>query len=260
MTATSLEGRLAIVTGGNRGIGRGIATVLAEAGADVAIIYRRQADAADEVVKAIKDLGRTAGAYQASVDSTEEVDVAVDRILNDFGKVDILVNNAGIASRGNDVADTSTDELTHVLGVHVLGPFHLCGRVLPSMREQGRGDIVMISSIATISPAVGGAPYMMAKAALESLAWTLAVEEAKNGIRVNVVAPGLVVSDMGDRLARARVGVDAAAELDERYPFGRVTRPEDVGEAVRYFVSSGAAMVTGQRVFVHGGVPDVLGG
>jgi NAD(P)-dependent dehydrogenase (short-subunit alcohol dehydrogenase family) len=125
------------------------------------------------------------------------------------------------------------------------------------MRGQHRGDIVMISSIAVLGCAAGGAPYVMAKAALEALAWTLANEEAANGIRVNVVAPGLVATEMGDRLARAMLGIDRVTDLDSEYPFGRAVRPEDVASVVRFLVSDEATAVTGQRLFVHGGKRDL---
>ena len=132
----------------------------------------------------------------------------VDAVVADFGAIDLLVNNGGIASRGNAVADTDPAEVARVLGTHAIGPHHLCRLVLPSMRTRPRGDIVMVSSVATSHYAGNGAPYNMGKAALEALAFTLAKEERRHGIHVNVVAPGLVDTDMGERLARAMTGVD----------------------------------------------------
>jgi NAD(P)-dependent dehydrogenase (short-subunit alcohol dehydrogenase family) len=251
-TEVELEGRVALVTGGGRGAGRAISLALAKGGADIAVNYRRDREAADETVAAIVKLGRKAIAYHASVESAEEDEAMVAAVLDDFGKVDILVNNAGIASRGRSVKSTDPDELARVLGVHAIGPHHLCRLVLPSMREQPRGDIVFISSTATDDYFAMGAPYTMGKAAMEALAFTLAKEEKGHGIHVNVVAPGLLDTDMGKRLVKA-AGVDDIKTLYANNAFGRVCQPEDVADVVRYFVSEAASFVTGQRLVVHGG-------
>ena len=254
---SGLAGRVALVTGGGRGIGRAIALRLAKDGADVAVNYRRDAEAAAEVVAAIEAMGGRAKAYAASVDRVEDCDAMVDSVVADFGGVDILVNNAGIASRGQSVADTDPAELERVVRTHALAPHWLSKFVLPSMRarakERGRGDIVFISSVATLYDAANGAPYTMGKAAAESLARTLSKEERANGIRVNIVAPGLTVTDMGERLAKATRGVASIHDLDAQSPFGRVSTPEDVAGAVAWFVSAEADYVTGQKINLHGG-------
>lgn len=250
---SALAGRVALVTGGSRGIGRGIALELAAAGAAVAVNYRRDADAAAETVAEIERRGGTAIAVQASLDVPEQVDALVEQTVERLGPVGILVANAGIASRGQTVADTDPEEVRRVVAVHALATHRLCRLVVPGMRELERGDVVMISSSELAHMRAGGAPYNMAKAAMEALAFTLAHEEARNGIRVNVVAPGLVVTDMGDRLVRAKLGLSSAAELDARQPFGRVVRPADVGRVVRFLVGPEAELVTGQRIVVDGG-------
>lgn len=254
---SGLKGRVALVTGGGRGIGRAIALRLAKDGADVAVNYRRDADAAEAVVAEIEDMGRRAQAYAASVDQVEACAAMVDAVVADFGGVDILINNAGIASRGQSVADTDPAELERVVRTHALAPHFMSKFVLPSMRarakEGGRGDIVFISSVATLYDAAFGAPYTMGKAAAESLARTLAKEERPNGIRVNIVAPGLTVTEMGEKLAKATRGVASIHELDAQSPFGRVSTPEDVANAVAWFVSAEADYVTGQKVNLHGG-------
>src|SRR5262249_17137626 len=209
-----LDDRVALVTGGGRGIGRGISELLAAQGAAIAVNYRRDADAAADTVAAIEAAGGTARAYQASVDDAEADARMVEAVLLDFGFVDILVNNGPIASRGLPVADPDPAELERVVAMHALGPHHLSRLVLPSMRTRPRGDIVMISSVATSHYAGNGAPYNMGKAALEALAFTLAKEERQHGIHVNVVAPGLVESEMGRRLAKAMTGVTDMRQLD----------------------------------------------
>jgi len=249
----TLEGRVALVTGGGRGIGKAIALGLAADGADVAINYRRDSDAARETVAEIEGLGRKAAAYQASIDDIDQDQAMVDAALETFGHVDILVNNAGIASRGGTVAKTDPAELTRVIGTHAIGAHHLCRMLIPQMRAQERGDVVMISSVATRAMAGGGAPYNMAKAALEALALTLANEEKTKGIRVNIVAPGLVDTEMGRRLVKGAMGVEDIRTLDKGMPFGRVCAPEDVADVVRFLVSDAGAFVTGQRIYLDGG-------
>jgi 3-oxoacyl-[acyl-carrier protein] reductase len=251
--ASNLQGRIALVTGGGRGVGRGISLGLAADGADVAVNYHRDEEAAAGTVAEIESLGRRARAYRASIDSLDDLERMAASVLADLGPVSILVNNAGIASRGHAVADTDPEEPLRLLNAHAIGPHHLCRLVLPSMRDQARGDIVFISSIATDNYQANGAPYSMGKAAMEALAFTLAKEERRHGIHVNVVAPGLVVTEMGHRLARAVAGVQDATELDASSPFGRVCRPEDVADVVRYLVSERAGYLTGQRIAVDGG-------
>lgn len=248
----SLEGRIALVTGGGRGIGRGIAMGLAEDGADLALIYRSDEAAAAETAAAIRAKGRRAHAIRASVDNFAELEAAVAEFGRALGPIGILVNNAGIASRGRAVADTDPAEMERVVRVHAFGPFYLSKLVLPAMRGLGRGDIIMISSVATLSYAGNGSPYNMGKAAVEALAFTLAKEEVRHGIRVNIVAPPLVESEMGRRLAKARFGVDSLRDLDQRMPFGHVCQPEDIANVVRFLVSDQNSYVSGEKISVHG--------
>lgn len=253
MSPTTLSGRVALVTGGGRGIGKAISRRLAHDGASVAIAYRRDEAAAQETVDAITAAGGRASLHQASVDSLDDCRALVDGVLTEYEYVDILVSNAGIASRGNTIAETEPAEMERVLNTHALGAYYLCHLLVPQMRARPRGDVVAISSVATDRAAPRGAPYMMGKAALEALARTLATEEMPNGIHVNIVAPGLVVTDMGDRLARARTGVADAMELDSRAPYGHVCRPEDVANVVAFLVSDEAGYLNGQRIAVDGG-------
>ena len=249
----SLEGRVALVTGGGRGIGRAIAIGLAEDGADVAVNYRRDDASAKQTVDAIEALGRKASAYAASVDQLDEDRAMVEAVIEHFGHVDILINNAGIASRGQSVADTDPAEMERVVRIHAFAPHYLSKLVLPSMRERPRGDIIMISSAATLQHGANGAPYNMGKAAMEALASTLYKEERRHGIHVNVVAPGLVETEMGRRLVRATQGVEDLRKLDPHMPFGHVCQPEDIANVVRFLVSDRAGYVTGEKLYVHGG-------
>ena len=249
----SIKDRVALVTGGGRGVGKGISLSLAAAGASVAVNYRRDEESAAETVREIEALGGKAIAFSASVDDYEQNAQMVADIERDLGPVSILVNNAGIASRGRSVVDTDPEEMRRVVATHAFGPHYLAALTLPKMRTLDRGDIVMISSVATRSLGPNGAPYNMGKTAMEALAYTLAKEEREHGIRVNIVAPGLVDTDMGQRLIKAVQGVEDIRSLDQSMPFGRVCQPEDVANVVRFLVSDENSYLTGERLYCDGG-------
>lgn len=177
----------------------------------------------------------------------------VEAVSTDLGPIDILINNAGIASRGQTVEKTDPLEMERVVRIHAFGPHYLSKLVIPGMKEKDKGDIIMISSSATQSMGAGGAPYNMGKAAMEALAQTLFKELRPHHIRVNIVAPGLVETEMGRRLMRATAAVEDMRQLDASMPFGRVCQPEDIANVVRFLVSYRAAYVTGERIYVHGG-------
>ena len=247
----SLEGRVALVTGGNRGIGKGIALALAQDGATLAVNYRGDEDSAKETVAEIEALGVPVKAYQASVDDYEGVAAMIAQIVEDFGTLDIVVNNAGIASRGRSVADTDPDEMRRVVGVHFFGTYYVTHEAIPHLRGKDRADIIMITSSATRDMMPYGAPYSVGKMGQEALAWTVDKEERANKIRVNIVSPGVVDTDMGRRLVKAR-GVDDIRDSDATSPWGRVCQPEDVGNVVRWLVSGNNSYVTGERIYVDG--------
>ncbi len=249
----TLAGRVALVTGGGRGIGRAVSLGLAADGAVVAVNYRRNAEAAEATVAEITAAGGSARAYEATVEDYDHAAAMVAAVEAELGPISILINNAGIASRGLSVVDTDPVELRHVVAVHAFGPHYLSKLVIPKMRTLSRGDIVMISSIASRVLAANGGPYNMAKAALEALALTLSREEQSHGIRVNVVAPGLVETEMGRRLMRATAGVTDMRSLDSTMPFGKVCQPEDVANVVRFLVSHRNVHITGERIYCDGG-------
>lgn len=247
--------RVAVVTGGGRGIGRAISLALAAQGAAVALTWARDEQAAQQTAEHIRSTGGTALAVHSRIDDLDSHQPMVDAVTRELGPISILVHNGGIASRGRAVADTPAEEVERLLRIQAIGPHHLTQVVLPTMRVEPRGDIVVISSVAAHALAAFGAPYNMAKAALEALAHTLAKEEAAQGIHVNIVAPGLVATEMGDRLTTAvtRGANTRAAELDDASPFGHVCRPDDVADAVAFLTSDRAGYLTGQRIVVDGG-------
>ncbi|MCK8669825.1 SDR family NAD(P)-dependent oxidoreductase [Rhodococcus sp. NPDC003382] len=254
---TTEQTPVALISGAGRGTGRAIALRLAREGFDIAGLYARDDAAADTTRADVESAGVRCRMYRCDVADASAVAECVAEVVADFGHLDVLVHNAGIASRGKTVADTDPAEVTRVVGVHAFGAFHLLSAAIPSLRKSDRAAVVLVSSTAAATPAPGNGPYTLGKVALEALGRTVAAEEARHGIRVNIVAPGLIVTEMGDRLARAVTGAADAAELDARMPFGRVTRPEDVAETIEFLVSERARQITGQRIEVHGGVPGV---
>lgn len=248
-----LEGRIALVSGGGRGIGRAISLGLAADGAAVAVNYRRDEAAATATVADVVAAGGQALAVHAEVDDFAACEAMVGTVVDELGPVDILVHSAGIASRGHSVVKTDPDEVLRLFRVHAMGAFHLAKLCVPMMRERPRGDVVLISSSAVLHMGAGSSPYNMAKAAEEALARTLAKEERRHGIHVNVVAPGLVDSEMGRRLVKGALGVEDIRTLDQQSPFGHVCTPEEVADVVRFVVSEAARYVNDQRIGVEGG-------
>jgi NAD(P)-dependent dehydrogenase (short-subunit alcohol dehydrogenase family) len=248
--------RVALVTGGGRGIGQAIALGLAEDGVNVAVTYRRDAESAAETARAIEATGQVGLAIQGDVSQPDDNARTIEEVLDRFGRIDIVVANAGIASRGQSVVKTDASELARVMATHALGPHHLLSMAVPHLRLHDRSDVVVISSVATLGNAANGAPYNMGKAALEALALTLAKEERSHGVRVNIVAPGLVETEMGRRLVKGAAGIDDISTLNQVMPFGRVCQPSDIADAVRFFVSDRASYVTGEKLNIWGGGQD----
>ena len=246
--------RVALITGGGRGIGAAIAIALAGDGMDVAINYRRDEESARQTAQLVEAVGRRAELFPASIDDYDAAVQMTDDVLSEFGHVDVFVHSAGIASRGQNVVDTDPAEMERVWRTHAFAAFAIAKHVIPTMRERPRGDIVFISSTASKHMAGYSAPYNVGKASMEALARTLAKEERQHGIHVNVVAPGLVDTEMGRRLAKAAMGAgDDIHSLDHRMPFGHVCSPEEVADVVAWVVSDGARYVNDQWIGVDGG-------
>jgi NAD(P)-dependent dehydrogenase (short-subunit alcohol dehydrogenase family) len=218
-----------------------------------AISYRRDVEAAEAVVSGIVGRGGRAAAHCAPAEDPLATLTMLERISSSFGPVDLLVSNAGTASTGRSVLDTKPAEFDELMRVRALGPVALIQAVLPGMRAASRADIIVISSAAVVEAPARCAPYTMAKAALEVAARTLALEERANGVRVNIVAPGLVDTEMGSRLARAVRPAEELGAVHASQPFGRVCTPDDVAALVAFLVSAEAGYVTRQRIAIDGG-------
>jgi 3-oxoacyl-[acyl-carrier protein] reductase len=237
-----LAGRVALVTGGSRGIGRAVALALAEAGADVAVNYRERADDAEEVAGLVRAMGRRAIAVAADVSEDAAVAGMVARVEAELGPVGVLVNNAGIALiRGLD--ELTEEEFDLTIRVNLKSAF-LCTRaVVPAMRACRWGRIVNISSGAARGPGGIGIHYNASKAGLEGLTRGYAARLVRDGITVNAVAPSLILTDMMRERQR---------EYEARIPLGRMGTAGEVAEAVLMVV--GNAYMTGQTVQMNGGI------
>ncbi|MFZ5831965.1 MAG: 3-oxoacyl-[acyl-carrier-protein] reductase [Planctomycetota bacterium] len=243
-----LKTKTAIVTGGSRGIGRAVALALAEAGADVAIVYQNSRSAAAAVCGDVRNSGVRAWAYQANVAHEEETHEVVNAILQDFGRVDILVNNAGI-TRDKSFLKMPKAHWDEVLDVNLNGPVNVLRAVLPGMVEAGWGRVINVSSIVGQAGNFGQANYSAAKGAMISLTKTLAREMARKGITVNAVAPGFIETDMTKDLP-----AEALAAVQVATPLGRLGLPEEVAAAVVFLASPAASYITGQVIAVNGGL------
>jgi 3-oxoacyl-[acyl-carrier protein] reductase len=239
---SDLKTRVALVTGGSRGIGKAIALALAQGGASVAVNYRERSQEAESVVEAIHRSGGRAVAIAADVSIADSVGNMMSSVERQLGQVDILVNNAGIAvARGLD--DISEGDFDRIIAVNLKSAFLCTQAVLPGMRSRRWGRIVNISSIAARGPGSVSIAYNASKAGLEGLTRGYAARLAREGVTVNAVAPGLVDTEMGKPLVEA--GVVA------RIPVGRIGTGDEIAQAVMLLVND--AYITGQTLAVNGG-------
>lgn len=243
-----LEKKVAVVTGGSRGIGQAIAIRLACAGADVAIFYTSNQSAADETVSKVQETGRKGVAIRVDVSSSEQVDRAMKEVLSIFGRIDILVNNAGV-TRDNLLVRMKEEDWNHVIDVNLKGVFLCTKAVARSMMKQRNGRIVNISSVVGVSGNPGQANYVAAKAGVIGLTKSNAKELSSRGITVNAIAPGFIETDMTSVLDQ-----ETRDTLLNEIPLGRFGASQDIAEAVAFLSSDAASYITGQTIHVDGGM------
>ncbi|UKS31109.1 3-oxoacyl-[acyl-carrier-protein] reductase [Paenibacillus sp. HWE-109] len=243
-----LTGKVALVTGASRGIGRAIALHLAEHGADVAVNYAGSEAAAGEVVAAIEAMGRKAVKLRADVSSFQEADDLVKQTVEIFGKIDILVNNAGI-TRDNLIMRMKEEEFDQVIATNLKGVFNCVKAVTRPMMKQRFGRIINISSVVGVLGNPGQANYVAAKAGVIGLTKATARELSSRGITVNAVAPGFIETDMTDKLS-----AEMREHMLKQIPLERLGQPEEIAKVVRFLASDDASYMTGQTLHVDGGM------
>lgn len=243
-----LEGKVALVTGASRGIGKAIALLLAENGADVAVNFAGSTAAAEAVAAEIEKMGRKAILVQGDVSQTEVCAEMVDKVVKELGRIDILVNNAGI-TRDTLLLRMKEEDWDAVLNTNLKGVFNCTKAAVKYMAKQRNGAIVNISSVVALMGNAGQANYAAAKAGILGFTRSVAKEMAARGIRVNAVTPGFIKTDMTSVLSEKVV-----AAMEASIPLARLGEPEDIAKAVLFLVSDNAAYITGQTLHVDGGM------
>ena len=242
-----LDGKVALVTGGSRGIGRATAIELASSGASVAVNYNANQEAANEVVSAITSAGGKAGAYQFNIADRAAVDSQIDQIVSDLGPVTVLVNNAG-ATADRTLRNMSDEQWDSVIEVNLTGTFNVTKKIWNIMGEAGGGHIVNISSIVGEAGRLGLINYSTAKAGLLGFTKTAAKEGARTNIQVNAIAPGFIDTDMISGLTP-----EMKENLKKEATLGRLGEVEEIARVVRFIVSE-ATYMTGATIDVNGGM------
>ena len=245
-----LEGRVALITGGSRGLGRGIALAVAEEGAKVAFNYRQAEDAAQEVVQAVEERGSEALAQKSDVTVAAEVAAMVDATLKRFGRIDLLVNNAGIASP-RAFSEMSIEEWDEVLAVHLRGTFLFCHHAVPIMLKQGKGNIINMVGSFGIQPEANWTHLSTAKAGMIAFTQALARELGPEGIRVNAVCPAMTKTELIEHFDPKLL-----EGLRQRYPLRRLGEVNDVTSTILFLASDDSDYFTGQTLAPCGG--DVM--
>ncbi|MFQ5797549.1 MAG: 3-oxoacyl-[acyl-carrier-protein] reductase [Bacteroidota bacterium] len=244
----TLQDKIAVVTGGTRGIGRAIALGLADVGAHVVLTYKSSRDLAEQLVEDIRKKGRRCAAYQSDAARLEEAQTAIDRVIAEFKRIDILVNNAGI-TRDTLLLRMSELDWDLVLDTNLKSVFNFTKAVCKHMVRQRAGKVVNISSVAGLVGNAGQANYAASKAGIIGFTKSVAKELASRNIQVNVIAPGFVETEMTEKLNQAQ----KQAVLD-MLPMKRTAKPEEIAAAVNFLASADSDYITGQVLCVDGGL------
>ena len=244
-----LKGKVALVTGGSRGIGRAIGLALAKVGASVALTYQEKTEAAQSVVEIIRRHGGVADAFKMDVRDSQSVRAALESCRRKFGGIDVLVNNAGI-NKPTDFDQVTEDDWDEILAVNLKGPFLCAKEVIPFLRARGGGSIVNIGSVSGQYGGPRTAHYAASKAGLISLGQVIARFGANDGIRCNTVAAGLIASEM----AAGGLQAPAVKKAAEDIPLKRLGTPEEVADMVVFLASDASSYITAQTMNVNGGL------
>lgn len=243
-----LNGKVALVTGASRGLGREIAITLAQQGAKVIVNYNGSKDRADEVVKQITENGGEAIAFQCNVSEFQAVEIMIKEIISQFGRIDILVNNAGI-TKDNLIVKMKEEDFDQVIDINLKGSFNTIKHISRQMLKQKSGKIINIASVSGVLGNAGQANYATSKAGLIGLTKTMARELASRGINVNAVAPGFIETEM-----TAVYNDEQKALFEGQIPFKRFGQANEVAQVVSFLASDQSSYITGQVICVDGGM------
>ncbi len=249
MKQFSLNGKVAIITGASKGIGKAIAEIFAEAGAQVVVSSRKQ-EAVDAVANELKEKGGDAIGVAANAGSLEDLANLVSKTMEHFGKIDIVVNNAATNPAYGPIVNTSSEEFDKIMNVNVKGPFELSKLALIEMKKNGGGSIINISSIGGLNPEPMLGIYSVSKAALVSLTKAMAKELGTDGVRVNVICPGLIKTKFSEALWSNEA---ATEKMVKRLPIARIGVPEDIAGLALFLASNASAYCTGGIYTADGG-------
>ena len=252
-----LSGRVAIITGGSKGIGRGIALKFAEEGCSVAIADISMKEA-EETLAEMSKMGREGLAIQCDVTDSSQVRDTVDKVISKFGKIDILVNNAGGILSGAPIEDMSEEDWDKIFALNLKSDFFFCKFVIPHMKEKKYGKIINLSSMGAINPPAHAAHYNSAKAGVLGLTYDLAYTLAPFNICVNAILPGPVRTTFYNRMTASMSDEEKDgffAHLGTKTPMQRIGTPEDIAGAALFLASELSAYITGETLNVSGGVP-----
>jgi 3-oxoacyl-[acyl-carrier protein] reductase len=244
----TLEGKVALVTGASRGIGREIALELARQGANVAVNYAGSESKANQVVDEIKAIGKEAFVIKCDVSNSDEVAAMVKETVDRFGKLDILVNNAGI-TKDNLLMRMKEEEWDDVININLKGVFLCTKAVTRQMMKQRVGRIINITSVVGVSGNPGQANYVAAKSGVIGLTKTTAKELASRNITVNAIAPGFITTDMTDKLSD-----EVKDEMLKQIPLARLGEPKDIAKMAAFLASDDTSYITGQTLHINGGM------
>lgn len=243
-----LENKKVMITGGSRGIGRAMAIAMAQAGADVAVIYNGNKEAADKVCEEIRAMGRQAAAFKCDVGNFEEAGKTVQAVNKELGSLDVLVNNAGITKDGL-IFTLKEDDFDRVIETNLKGAFNTIKHAAKIMTKNRKGTIINITSVSGMMGNPGQANYAAAKAGMIGLTKTVAKELAARGITCNAIAPGFVATEMTDKLSD-----EVKDSIDSVVPLKRMAQPEDIANAAVFLASDKASYITGEVLKVDGGL------
>jgi 3-oxoacyl-[acyl-carrier protein] reductase len=243
-----LKGKNAIITGASRGIGKGIATMFAQNGANVAFTYSSSSDAAKSLEKELKSYGTNIKSYQSNAASFDDSQKLIDNVLEDFGSIDILINNAGI-TKDNLLMRMQESDFDLVIDVNLKSVFNMTKAVQKTMLKQKKGSIINMSSVVGVKGNAGQSNYAASKAGIIGFSKSIALELGSRNIRCNVVAPGFIETEM-----TAKLNEDTVNEWRKGIPLRRGGTPQDIANTCTWLASDLSSYVTGQVIHVDGGM------